>query len=238
MRHLRDAGVRVACNTQINRLIMPELPELLETIAEAGVHSWQIQLTVAMGRAADEPDVLLQPYELLELFPLLGELKERCDELGVRLWPGNNIGYFGPYESALQGDDAARAHGVVRRGALYARHRGRRRDQGVPLAAHRGVDRRQHARSLAPRHLGARGAAALHARSHRRRSVGLLPQLLLRRRMPRRLHVDGVRAVRQSRATTPIVITARSRCSAPASASASRRSGCPREPLSITVVSS
>jgi len=104
MKNLRDAGVAVSCNTLINRLSMPELPHVLETLAAAGAHSWQIQLTVAMGRAVDEPDVLLQPYDLLTLFPLLGALKERCDELGVRLWPGNNIGYFGPFESALKGD--------------------------------------------------------------------------------------------------------------------------------------
>jgi len=56
-----------------------------------------------MGRAADEPEVLLQPFDLLELFPLLARLKPRMTELGVRLWPGNNIGYFGPYESMLRG---------------------------------------------------------------------------------------------------------------------------------------
>jgi radical SAM protein with 4Fe4S-binding SPASM domain len=56
-----------------------------------------------MGRAADAPDVLLQPEDLLELFPLLARLKARCDEVGVTLWPGNNIGYFGPYESILRG---------------------------------------------------------------------------------------------------------------------------------------
>ena len=101
--NLTRAGIRVACNTQINRLTMPELPELLERIAAAGIHSWQIQLTVPMGRAADEPEVLLQPYDLLELFPLLARLKQRMQELGVRLWPGNNIGYFGPYESLFKG---------------------------------------------------------------------------------------------------------------------------------------
>jgi radical SAM protein with 4Fe4S-binding SPASM domain len=101
--HFRAAGVKVSCNTQINRLSLPELPELLELIAARGVHSWQIQLTVPMGRAADEPDVLLQPYDLLTLFPLLGALAERAKTLGVRVWPGNNVGYFGPYESALRG---------------------------------------------------------------------------------------------------------------------------------------
>lgn len=103
MRNLREAGVRVSTNTQINRLSMPELPEVLETLIANGGHSWQIQLTVAMGRAVDEPEVLLQPHDLLELFPLLSRLKTRCDEAKVRLWPGNNIGYFGPYETQLRG---------------------------------------------------------------------------------------------------------------------------------------
>jgi radical SAM protein with 4Fe4S-binding SPASM domain len=103
LEHLRNAGIRVAVNTQINRLSMPDLPEVLESIGEHRGHSWQIQLTVAMGRAADEPDVLLQPYDLLELFPMLARLKRRADDLGIRIWPGNNIGYFGPYESLLRG---------------------------------------------------------------------------------------------------------------------------------------
>jgi radical SAM protein with 4Fe4S-binding SPASM domain len=82
---------------------MPILREILETVAAEGIKGWQIQLTVPMGRAADEPEILLQPYDLLQLFPLLAEIKKRCDELGVRLWPGNNIGYFGPYESIIRG---------------------------------------------------------------------------------------------------------------------------------------
>ena len=103
MQRLRDAGVRVSTNTQINRLSMQDLPELLERIAENGAHSWQLQITVAMGRAADEPEVLLQPYDLLELFPMLDWLADRCRELDVLLWPGNNVGYFGPYETKLRG---------------------------------------------------------------------------------------------------------------------------------------
>jgi radical SAM protein with 4Fe4S-binding SPASM domain len=100
--NLRAAGVRVSVNTQINKLSMAELPDVLETVVAIGGHAWQIQLTVAMGRAADAPEVLLQPEDLLELFPLLARLKPRCDEARVVLWPGNNIGYFGPYESVLR----------------------------------------------------------------------------------------------------------------------------------------
>ena len=103
MRNLRDADVAISANTQINTLSMRELPAVLETIIEHGAHSWQIQLTVAMGRAADRPDWLLQPYDLLELFPMLDALAARCKEADVLLWPGNNVGYFGPYETTLRG---------------------------------------------------------------------------------------------------------------------------------------
>jgi radical SAM protein with 4Fe4S-binding SPASM domain len=100
---LHAAGITVTCNTQINRLSMAELPQILEVIAAHGAKGWQIQLTVPMGRAADEPEVLLQPPDLLELFPMLGDLHARARELGISVWPGNNVGYFGPQESTLRG---------------------------------------------------------------------------------------------------------------------------------------
>lgn len=101
-RNLQAAGIPVSVNTQINRLSMADLPQVLESVIALGAHAWQVMLTVAMGRAADSPDLLVQPYELLNLFPLLGVLKQRCDGAGVRLLPGNNIGYFGPFEPLLR----------------------------------------------------------------------------------------------------------------------------------------
>lgn len=102
MGHFRDAGIRVYNNTQINRLTWPDLPDLLEVLIEHGTRAWQIMVTVPMGRAADEPDVLLQPYDLLEVFPLLSKLKHRATEADVTVWRGNTLGYFGPYEFELQ----------------------------------------------------------------------------------------------------------------------------------------
>ena len=111
-----DAGIRLATNTQINRLSMPEIPAVADTMRQIGSTAWQIQLTVAMGRAADRPELLLQPYELLELFPLLVWVKEnQLDPHGISLHPGNNIGYFGPYEELLRygGDFGAHWQGCV-----------------------------------------------------------------------------------------------------------------------------
>jgi radical SAM protein with 4Fe4S-binding SPASM domain len=103
LKNLRAAGVHVSANSQFGRQSLREMPELFERLIEAGIHSWQVQLTVAMGRAADEPEILLEPYQMIEVMPMLARLKKRADASKVRIWPGNNIGYFGPYEHLLRG---------------------------------------------------------------------------------------------------------------------------------------
>lgn len=103
LRYLRDAGIHVATNTQINRLTMPEMRGMVDKLGDAGIRSWQIQLTVAMGRAVDEPDVLLQPYDMLALHPMLSELVPAAKARGIDVVAGNNVGYFGPHEVTLRG---------------------------------------------------------------------------------------------------------------------------------------
>lgn len=98
---LREAGIRPHANTQINRTNLPDLEGLAEILVEKGVRVWQVQLTGAMGRAADRPDRLLQPYELLDLVPRLGAIARRhADRMVVHA--ANNLGYFGPHESDLR----------------------------------------------------------------------------------------------------------------------------------------
>lgn len=100
---LRAARIPVACNTQIGRQSLHEIEALFDQVIAAGIHSWQIQLTVAMGRAADEPALLLEPWQVLEVMPMVARCQGKAKAAGVRIWPGNNIGYFGPYESLLRG---------------------------------------------------------------------------------------------------------------------------------------
>jgi radical SAM protein with 4Fe4S-binding SPASM domain len=103
-------GITASVNTQISRLSMPELPALLERLIDLSVSNWQLALTVAMGNAADRPDLIVQPYELLELFPMLADLSERGREAGLVLQPSNNIGYFGPFERRLRHVNEEIAH--------------------------------------------------------------------------------------------------------------------------------
>jgi radical SAM protein with 4Fe4S-binding SPASM domain len=101
--HLRAAGADVTANTQINALTRHDLGALLELLAPAGIHAWQLQVTVAHGRAADHDEILLQPYMYLELFDEIGRLAARCRELGITITPANSLGWFGPHELALRG---------------------------------------------------------------------------------------------------------------------------------------
>jgi radical SAM protein with 4Fe4S-binding SPASM domain len=102
MRNLRAAGIRVLSNTHIHRGNASELEAIYEILAAEGVRAWMLQFTVAMGRAADHPEILLEPYQVLDVIPRLARLKERAKAGGILLMPGNNVGYFGPYERTLR----------------------------------------------------------------------------------------------------------------------------------------
>ncbi|MFW9264597.1 nif11-class peptide radical SAM maturase 3 [Nostoc sp. CALU 546] len=106
MSNLKEADIRFGCNTQINRLSAPEFPCIYEHLRDAGVFAWQIQLTVPMGNAADNSEILLQPYELLDVYPMIARVAQQAKREGVQVQPGNNIGYYGPYERLLRGGDA------------------------------------------------------------------------------------------------------------------------------------
>lgn len=102
MHNLLTAGVQVSSNSQIGRLNRRELPQVFSAITGAGAHSWQIQITVASGRVADDASLLLEPYQLLELMPEVARVKTLADARNVRIWPGNNLGYYGPFEGLLR----------------------------------------------------------------------------------------------------------------------------------------
>ena len=102
LRHFHDAGVQIAANTNINRLNAPDLEALYDVLKAAGIKAWQVQITAPLGRAADRADMILQPWDLLDVVPRVARLKERAYEDGILLMPGNNLGFFGPEEALLR----------------------------------------------------------------------------------------------------------------------------------------
>ncbi len=112
--HARDAGLAVASNTQVNRLTLPHLEATARLLKDAGVQVWRCQLTVPMGRAADTPDVIIEPYQILQVLDTLGALQIAFAEEAVaagqslddvfNIVAGNNLGYYGPHELILRSD--------------------------------------------------------------------------------------------------------------------------------------
>lgn len=102
LRALRAAGIRTGSTINLNRANRGELEQLYPVLREAGISGWQVQLTAPLGRAADRTDLVLQPYDLLELLPRIAKLKERAYDDGILIMPGNNLGYFGPEEALLR----------------------------------------------------------------------------------------------------------------------------------------
>lgn len=111
---LREAGVKVSANTNVNRLNLGDLEELFEHLRRQGIGAWQVQITAPLGRAADRPSMILQPWDLLDLVPRVIALKKKAwDESRITVMAGNNLGYFHPEENVLrslpeQGDDVWR----------------------------------------------------------------------------------------------------------------------------------
>jgi radical SAM protein with 4Fe4S-binding SPASM domain len=102
LRNLRSAGVLTASNININRLNAADLEGLYDHLAALGISAWQVQITAPLGRAADRPDLLLQPWDLLDVVPRVTALKVKARAAGILVMPGNNLGYFGPEEATLR----------------------------------------------------------------------------------------------------------------------------------------
>ena len=106
------SGGAVTVNTQLNALTLPHLRAQYEHMAEVGVHGWRVQVTVPMGRAADRPEWLLQPWQIVEALDELAELQvdaaQRTLAAGrpireaMFVHGSNNVGYFGPHEELLR----------------------------------------------------------------------------------------------------------------------------------------
>lgn len=108
----RGAGMITSVNTQVNRLNADLLPETLALIRPAGIRAWRAQLTAPMGRAADRPEWILEPWRVVDVIDALAALQIAIAEearaaglpparmLDIQL--GNNLGYYGPHEQILR----------------------------------------------------------------------------------------------------------------------------------------
>jgi radical SAM protein with 4Fe4S-binding SPASM domain len=104
-----EVGMALSANTQINRLNWDLLPEVARELRKRDVEAWQVQLTGPMGRAADQPDWILEPWRIVDVIRSLADIQReaavewRAGKAKLfNVVPNNNIGYFGPYEQILR----------------------------------------------------------------------------------------------------------------------------------------
>jgi radical SAM protein with 4Fe4S-binding SPASM domain len=103
----RDAGLIISSNTQVNRLNYKHLRELAAELQRHGIQSWQVQLTVPMGRAADHPEWIVEPWSVVDVIDTLAAIQREAVEkhtkgIPFNIFVGNNIGYYGPHEQTLR----------------------------------------------------------------------------------------------------------------------------------------
>ena len=108
----RSAGLPTTTNMQVNTLTLGRMWEHWESLRPLGVRGLRAQLTVAMGRAADRPEWLLQPWQVLDALDTLAAIQleevRRTREAGrpvgeaMAVNTSNNLGYYGPHEELLR----------------------------------------------------------------------------------------------------------------------------------------
>lgn len=109
LENARNAGLTITTNSQVNRLNWTMLREMASAFRSRGVEAWQVQLTGPMGRAADHPEWILEPFRVVDVIEILADIqREAAEEFFAgkapyfNIFPNNNIGYFGPYEQLLR----------------------------------------------------------------------------------------------------------------------------------------
>jgi radical SAM protein with 4Fe4S-binding SPASM domain len=105
----REVGLVTSANTQVNRLNWNMLHETAAMLRARAVQAWQVQLTGPMGRAADHPEWIIEPYRVVDVIDALADIQREATEdyrAGrgpfFNIVPNNNIGYFGPHEQVIR----------------------------------------------------------------------------------------------------------------------------------------
>lgn len=90
IRCVDQAGLKVGVTSQVNQGNLAELENLAPILEEAGVLGWQLQLTLPLGRAEENRNLITPPAMMPELLRVLRRLARRP---GLRPHLTDNIGY-------------------------------------------------------------------------------------------------------------------------------------------------
>ena len=97
-------GMPVAVVSHVNRLNRKQFPEFRKFLADHGVEHWQIQLGIPSGHLSEHRDLVIDPVDVLWLIPQIAEMRSEEGAMPA-IFPSHNIGYYGPHEPALRGEE-------------------------------------------------------------------------------------------------------------------------------------
>jgi radical SAM protein with 4Fe4S-binding SPASM domain len=98
-------GMPIGVVTHINKLNLPLIDDLAQLMVDNNVKIWQIQLGFDAGNLSDHPELLLDPSDLKEIIPKTAQLMVELKEKGVRITPGDDMGYYTEEEQTLRSDN-------------------------------------------------------------------------------------------------------------------------------------
>ena len=101
-----------SANTQINRLsAAASCPSCSRRSSRTACTAGRSSSPSRWGAPPTSPTCCSSPTTCSSCFRCSRGSQQRCDEAACVLWPGNNIGYFGPLRVDAARHAAARAHG-------------------------------------------------------------------------------------------------------------------------------
>lgn len=92
---LKDEGVYTGAITTLNRMNLPELPQMRQLLESLGVDSWQLQIGIPMGSMTAHQDLLLDNEDVRGI---LGFCLETALRGRLKVFPADCLGYFSPEE--------------------------------------------------------------------------------------------------------------------------------------------
>ncbi|MFH0832589.1 MAG: radical SAM protein [Candidatus Aenigmatarchaeota archaeon] len=120
METLRDSGLNTSVITQVNKLNLKLLPKIRDNIFKYNnIVTWQVQVATPFGRLAEDPTLLLNPGDYLELVNFIAEQKSI---FGSRIRIAHTTGSYTESEPMLIGWDGCwaglKAVGITSNGGV------------------------------------------------------------------------------------------------------------------------
>jgi radical SAM protein with 4Fe4S-binding SPASM domain len=96
---LRQADVPIAVVTSLLAFNFTDLDAIYDLLVENQVDIWQIQIVTGMGNIAGKEEFLLDPAKVRQITQFIGE---KCRGGPLKVYAGNDIGYFDQYEAYIR----------------------------------------------------------------------------------------------------------------------------------------